>query len=196
MQIKTWHVVLFLTVTSCALVIAEIPRDTWLTSAALSLALGVAAVAMMGAAALLGSRWKIIESLFRWARSRLPDAQMAGDLGAGFCVLSFRVQGRSEGVGHRLDHRTAPVLHAPGATTEFCRPDADRHAGIEQKDPLQRLALVAQVVRAFVSDRHPALAELQIAHRDRQSRRDMAGHTIGTGRSSRRLQAAALSVSG
>jgi hypothetical protein len=53
MQIKTWHVVLFLTVTSCALVIAEIPRDTWLTSAALSLALGVAAVAMMGAAALL-----------------------------------------------------------------------------------------------------------------------------------------------
>jgi predicted ferric reductase len=64
MQIKTWHVVLFLTVTSCALVIAEIPRDTWLTSAALSLALGVAAVAMMGAAALLGSRWKIIESLF------------------------------------------------------------------------------------------------------------------------------------
>jgi hypothetical protein len=60
MQIKTWHVVLFLTLTSCALVIAEIPRDTWLTSAALSLALGVAAVAMMGAAALLGSRWKIM----------------------------------------------------------------------------------------------------------------------------------------
>ncbi|WP_205780750.1 ferredoxin reductase family protein [Methylocaldum sp. 14B] len=64
MYIKTWHAVLFLTVTSGAVVIAEIPRDTWLTSAALSLALGVAAVAMMGAAAILGSRWTIVESLF------------------------------------------------------------------------------------------------------------------------------------
>jgi hypothetical protein len=64
MHIKTWHAVLFLSVTSCAAVIAEIPRDTWLSSAALSLALGAAAVAMMGAAALLGGRWKIVESLF------------------------------------------------------------------------------------------------------------------------------------
>ena len=64
MHIKTWQTVIFLTLMSCALVFAEIPRATWFTSAALSLSFGVAAVAMMGAAALLGGRWKIIESLF------------------------------------------------------------------------------------------------------------------------------------
>jgi predicted ferric reductase len=64
MRIKSWHAVLFLLVTSCAVVMAEIPRATWLTSAALSLSFGVSAVTMMGTSALLSSRWKIIESLF------------------------------------------------------------------------------------------------------------------------------------
>lgn len=64
MRIKTWHTVLFLALVSCGLTLMEIPRATWLTSAALSLSSGVAAVAMMGAAALLGGRWLLVESLF------------------------------------------------------------------------------------------------------------------------------------
>jgi predicted ferric reductase len=64
MHIKTWHAVLFLALMSCALVIVELPQATWLTSAALSLSFGAAAVALMGAAALLGGRWKSVESLF------------------------------------------------------------------------------------------------------------------------------------
>lgn len=64
MRIKTWHTILFLASVSCSLTLMEIPQATWLTSAALSLSSGVAAVAMMGAAALLGGRWKFVESLF------------------------------------------------------------------------------------------------------------------------------------
>jgi predicted ferric reductase len=44
--------------------LAEIPREDWLTSAAISLSCGVAALSLMGAAALLGGRLKLVESLF------------------------------------------------------------------------------------------------------------------------------------
>jgi len=47
---------------TAALLLLEIPRETWLTTATLSLALGTAALALMGAAALLGGRWPIVES--------------------------------------------------------------------------------------------------------------------------------------
>jgi predicted ferric reductase len=64
MHIKSWHAILFLTVLSFALVLGDIPRDDWLTTAALSLAAGVTAFSLMGAAALLGGRWRLIETLF------------------------------------------------------------------------------------------------------------------------------------
>jgi predicted ferric reductase len=64
MQIKSWQTILVLSVLSFALVLAEIPRADWLTTAALSLSAGVAALALMGAAALLGGRWRFIEALF------------------------------------------------------------------------------------------------------------------------------------
>lgn len=59
---RSWHVVAGLALVTCALVLAEIPRDTWLTTAAVSLALGATALAFMGAAALLAGRWPIVES--------------------------------------------------------------------------------------------------------------------------------------
>ncbi len=49
---------------SLVLVAAEIPANTWWTSAAFSLAAGVAALSLMACAALLGSRWGIVESSF------------------------------------------------------------------------------------------------------------------------------------
>ncbi|HWL62304.1 MAG TPA: ferredoxin reductase family protein [Steroidobacteraceae bacterium] len=58
-----WQVVLLLVLITSALVLAEIPRDTWFTTAAASLALGASALALMGAAALLGGRWPLFESL-------------------------------------------------------------------------------------------------------------------------------------
>ena len=64
MRVRTWHTILALTAVSFAVVLAEIPRDTWTTGSALSLSLGVAAVSLMGTAAMLGGRWKWVESLF------------------------------------------------------------------------------------------------------------------------------------
>jgi predicted ferric reductase len=64
MHIRTWQAVLLLTSTSCALVVTEIPRDTWLTSASLSLSAGAAALSLMAGTALLGGRCRVVESLF------------------------------------------------------------------------------------------------------------------------------------
>lgn len=61
-HLRSWHVVAGVALITCALVLAEIPRETWFTTAALSLALGAAALACMGAAALLAGRWPIVES--------------------------------------------------------------------------------------------------------------------------------------
>lgn len=49
---------------SVATVLAAIPSADWFSSAAMSLACGVAALAMMGLAALLGARWRWVEDLF------------------------------------------------------------------------------------------------------------------------------------
>ena len=49
---------------STATVLAAIPQADWLSTAAMSLSAGVAALAMMGLAALLGARWRWVEDLF------------------------------------------------------------------------------------------------------------------------------------
>src|SRR5690606_1009300 len=59
---RAWQVVAGVTIVTCTLVLAEIPRETWLSTAALSLALGSSALALMGTAALLGGRWQIVET--------------------------------------------------------------------------------------------------------------------------------------
>lgn len=63
MTIKTWQAVLFPALVSSLLVFLELPEGTRLTTACFSLAAGVAALAMMAIAALLGSRWSWLESL-------------------------------------------------------------------------------------------------------------------------------------
>ena len=64
MHIRSWQAVLAISVISGAVVVAEVAPGTRLTLATLSLSSGVAAFSLMGAAAMLGSRWKVIESLF------------------------------------------------------------------------------------------------------------------------------------
>lgn len=64
MHIRPWLAVTALTAISFVAVYAQLPRETWATMAALSLACGVGALTLMGAAALLGARWRIIELPF------------------------------------------------------------------------------------------------------------------------------------
>ena len=64
MKLKTAYVVLFLSAATFALVLAGIPASTRLTMAAASLASGASALVLMSTAALLGGRWRLVESAF------------------------------------------------------------------------------------------------------------------------------------
>jgi Predicted ferric reductase len=64
MYLRAWQAVALITIVSIGVTLAQIPSDTWLSSAALSLSMGVAAAALMGAAATLGGRLRFVESLF------------------------------------------------------------------------------------------------------------------------------------
>jgi predicted ferric reductase len=64
LQMKPWQAVFAVTVVSVCLTLAEIPSDTWFTAGALSLASGVSALALMGAAAMVSARWSFVESIF------------------------------------------------------------------------------------------------------------------------------------
>lgn len=64
MRLSARSAVIGIAAISFAVTLAEIPRADWFTLSALSLASGVAALALMGASALLGGRLKFVESLF------------------------------------------------------------------------------------------------------------------------------------
>lgn len=61
---KSWQAVITILVVSLGLTFAEVPSQTWATTAALSLVCGVSALALMAAAAILAARWPVVESLF------------------------------------------------------------------------------------------------------------------------------------
>jgi predicted ferric reductase len=63
-HIRAWQAVTALALVSGTVAVAQVPGETRLTLATVSLSSGVTAVSLMGAAALLGSRWKFTESLF------------------------------------------------------------------------------------------------------------------------------------
>lgn len=63
MHLRTSHALVLLIAVSTAVTLLELPSGTRLTLAALSLAAGVSALTVMGAAALLGGRIKLVESL-------------------------------------------------------------------------------------------------------------------------------------
>ena len=64
MHFKSWHAIGLVAAVSLAVAMEEVTAATRFTLEALSLAAGVAALSLMGTAALLGGRFKIVESLF------------------------------------------------------------------------------------------------------------------------------------
>lgn len=63
-SLQASHVIGVLAIVSAVVTLMEIPRDTWFTTAALSMSAGVAAAVLMAAAAVLGGRIRLIESAF------------------------------------------------------------------------------------------------------------------------------------
>ena len=64
MQLKPWQAVFLPIAVSFALTALAVPRADLLSNATLSLAAGVAALALMAIAAISGARWHWVESLF------------------------------------------------------------------------------------------------------------------------------------
>jgi len=62
--LKSWHCIVGVLLVTTFTILLEIPTDTWLTSATLSLILGAAALACMAVSCLLASRWRFVEQLF------------------------------------------------------------------------------------------------------------------------------------
>lgn len=61
---KTRHCLVVLFLITALTLLAEIPPQTWLTSATLSLLLGTVALVYMASSCVLASRWSVVESLF------------------------------------------------------------------------------------------------------------------------------------
>lgn len=89
MQMKTWQAVGGLTAVSYAVVFAAIPSGTWLSPAGLSLGAGVAGLALMGAAAVLGSRWSFVETVFGGLDRVYQTHKWLGIWALGFASFHF-----------------------------------------------------------------------------------------------------------
>jgi predicted ferric reductase len=63
-QVRAWQAIGGITAISVAVTLAQLPASTWMSTGALSLSMGVAAMSLMAATALLASRWSVIENAF------------------------------------------------------------------------------------------------------------------------------------
>ena len=62
MAIRAWQAVAIPALVAAALALWPLPGGSWMGTAGLSLAAGVAALTLMAASALLGSRWSWVSS--------------------------------------------------------------------------------------------------------------------------------------
>lgn len=115
MHLRTWHVLALVGVVSFVLTLAAIPRDTWIGTAALSLGSGVAAAAAMGVAALLGGRWKLVESAFGGLDRVYRVHKWLGITALAFASVHLLFKAGVDGWD------TAAMVALPGGATRFVR---------------------------------------------------------------------------
>lgn len=115
MRIRTWQAVVFPALAAFALVAAEIPRATWPTTAALSLACGVAAFTLMAQAAVLGGRLRLVESWFGGLDRVYATHKWLGVFALVFASVHFAFKADAPGWD------TAPILALPPGITRLVR---------------------------------------------------------------------------
>ncbi len=115
MQLKPWQAVFLPIAVSFALTALAVPRADLLSNATLSLAAGVAALALMAIAAISGARWHWVESLFGGLDRMYQAHKWMGvwALGLASYHLIFRAGLRTWEV--------APILPLAGDVTRFVR---------------------------------------------------------------------------
>ena len=64
MAVKSWQAISSIVLITSATVLMQIPSETWITSATVSLILGASALACMASSCILASRWHGVEQLF------------------------------------------------------------------------------------------------------------------------------------
>lgn len=98
-----------------ALTAEAVPRADWASSAALSLASGVAALSLMAMAALLGSRWRAVESAFGGLDRVYDTHKWLGVWALAFASFHFVFKAGLPGWD------TAAIMPLPGAATRLAR---------------------------------------------------------------------------
>ena len=98
-----------------ALVASAVPVATWPTTATLSLASGVTAVSLMALAAVLGARWKRVESLFGGLDRIYETHKWLGVWALVFASIHLVFKAGMP------DWQTAAILSLPGPVTRLVR---------------------------------------------------------------------------
>ncbi len=112
---KPWQPVVAIAVVSAGFVLVDVPAATWLTTATMSLASGVAALALMATAAILSGRWAWVEGFFG-GLDRVYEAHKWLAISA-LCLASVHLLFKA-GIGQ---WETASILALPGEWTRFVR---------------------------------------------------------------------------
>ncbi|MGE8220889.1 MAG: ferric reductase-like transmembrane domain-containing protein [Stenotrophomonas acidaminiphila] len=92
-----------------------VPRSTWPTTAMLSLGSGVTAVSLMALAAVLGARWKIVESLFDGLDRVYETHKWLGVWALVFASIHLVFKAGAQA------WEVAPILALPGPVTRLVR---------------------------------------------------------------------------
>lgn len=115
MAIRTWQAVAGPTLAAVGLTLWSVPAGTWGGTGAMSLAAGVAALTLMAAAALLGSRWAWIEDAFGGLDRVYEAHKWLGIWALVLAILHLLFKADAE------SWAMAPILELPGPWTRFVR---------------------------------------------------------------------------
>ncbi|HEX6994489.1 MAG TPA: ferredoxin reductase family protein [Gammaproteobacteria bacterium] len=115
MHFKTWHAIGLIAAVSLAVTMHEVTRDTRFTLEALSLAAGVTALSLMGAAALLGGRFGFVESLFGGLDRVYIAHKWLGIWALGFASFHFAFAAEHDA------WITMPIVELPRFVTRLVR---------------------------------------------------------------------------
>lgn len=112
---KPWQPVVAIAVVSTGVVLVDIPSGTWLTTATMSLASGVAALALMATAAILSGRWAWLEGFFGGLDRVYEVHKWLAIAALSFASVHLLFKA---GIG---EWETASILALPGEWTRFVR---------------------------------------------------------------------------
>lgn len=135
MHLRTSHALVLLIAVSTAVTLLELPSGTGLTLAALSLAAGVSALTVMGAAALLGGRIKLVESLLGGLDRMYLAHKWLAVFALGLASIHFAFPA-ARFVADGADRRAAAFPYPACTAAQLSRLDADRDARAEQENSL------------------------------------------------------------